>query len=192
MRRWLVSLLPLVSWGMLSTAQTPSARTFDVYVIDVEGGEATLFVSPSGVSLLVDTGWPGFDGRDADRILVAARQAGITQSPTSSPEALSASRPGMASLSSLCGQSASDSEDPPHARVSEVDTGAVHHRAGTSDHADIVLAAVLDCVRRDTRSLPYGLVHPDAVDSGIAAVAHDPLGGLRSRDDHDCVDSTRD
>ena len=78
MRRLLVSLLPLVSWGMLSSAQTQSARTFDVYVIDVEGGEATLFVSPSGESLLVDTGWPGFDGRDADRILAAARQAGIT------------------------------------------------------------------------------------------------------------------
>ena len=78
MRRLLVSLLPLVSWGMLSSAQTQSARTLDVYVIDVEGGEATLFVSPSGESLLVDTGWPGFDGRDADRILAAARQAGIT------------------------------------------------------------------------------------------------------------------
>jgi competence protein ComEC len=79
MRRLVVSLLPLVSWAMLSSAQTQSARTFDVYVIDVEGGEATLFVSPSGESLLVDTGWPGFDGRDADRILAAARQAGITR-----------------------------------------------------------------------------------------------------------------
>ena len=78
MRR-LLPLLALVSWGMLSSAQTQSARTFDVYVIDVEGGEATLFVSPSGESLLVDTGWPGFDGRDADRILAAARQAGIKQ-----------------------------------------------------------------------------------------------------------------
>ena len=31
-------------------------------MVDVEGGEATLFVAPSGESMLVDTGWPGFDG----------------------------------------------------------------------------------------------------------------------------------
>ena len=36
-----------------------------IYFIDVEGGQATLFVSPSGESMLVDTGWPGFNGRDA-------------------------------------------------------------------------------------------------------------------------------
>ena len=65
--------------GALSNAQSQSVRTFDTYVIDVEGGEATLFVSPTGESLLVDTGWPGFDGRDADRILAVARHAGITQ-----------------------------------------------------------------------------------------------------------------
>ena len=55
------------------------AETLDIYVIDVEGGEATLFVSPSGESMLVDTGWPGFDGRDADRIATVAEQAGIRQ-----------------------------------------------------------------------------------------------------------------
>ena len=53
--------------------------TLAIYVIDVEGGEATLFVAPSGESLLVDTGWPGFDGRDADRIEAAATDAGVTQ-----------------------------------------------------------------------------------------------------------------
>ena len=63
----------------LSGAQSKPARTFDIYVIDVEGGEATLFVSPTGESLLVDAGWPGFDGRDADRILAAARDAGVKQ-----------------------------------------------------------------------------------------------------------------
>lgn len=78
MRRLLVLLLPLLAWGLLSSAQTQS-RPFDTYIIDVEGGEATLFVSPSGESLLVDTGWPGFDGRDADRIVAAAKHAGISQ-----------------------------------------------------------------------------------------------------------------
>src|SRR5215471_2244596 len=57
-------------------------------------------------------------------------------------------------------ESASESEDPAHARVSEVDAVAVHHRAGARDHADIVLTAILDSPRRDTRSLTYGLVHP--------------------------------
>ena len=60
-------------------AQNPDSDTLDIYVIDVEGGEATLFVAPSGESLLVDTGWPGFDGRDADRIVAAANDAGITR-----------------------------------------------------------------------------------------------------------------
>src|SRR5450759_2919979 len=49
----------------------------DVYFVDVEGGQSTLFVSPSGQSLLVDTGWPG--ARDADRIVGVAKQAGLTQ-----------------------------------------------------------------------------------------------------------------
>lgn len=48
-----------------------------IYFIDVEGGQATLFVSPEGESLLIDTGWPGFEGRDADRIAAAAKEAGL-------------------------------------------------------------------------------------------------------------------
>ncbi len=48
-----------------------------IYSIDVEGGQATLLVAPSGGSLLVDTGWPGNNGRDADRIQAAMRDAGI-------------------------------------------------------------------------------------------------------------------
>ena len=59
------------------SGQTPD--TLDIYVIDVEGGEATLFVAPSGESMLIDTGWPGFDGRDADRIVAAAQDAGLTR-----------------------------------------------------------------------------------------------------------------
>jgi competence protein ComEC len=55
------------------------AQTLDVYFIDVEGGQATLFVSPSGESMLVDTGWPDFFGRDPDRIVAAAKLAGVKQ-----------------------------------------------------------------------------------------------------------------
>ncbi|HEX5413519.1 MAG TPA: MBL fold metallo-hydrolase [Terriglobia bacterium] len=48
-----------------------------IYVIDVEGGQSTLIVTPEHQSLLVDTGWAGFKGRDAERIVQAAKLAGI-------------------------------------------------------------------------------------------------------------------
>jgi beta-lactamase superfamily II metal-dependent hydrolase len=54
-----------------------AAKTLDLYFIDVEGGQATLVVTPSGQSLLVDTGYAGFGGRDAVRIATAAKQAGV-------------------------------------------------------------------------------------------------------------------
>jgi len=56
-----------------------SAKSLQIYSIDVEGGQATLIVSPSGQSLLIDTGWPGSEGRDADRIMAAAHDAGLKQ-----------------------------------------------------------------------------------------------------------------
>jgi competence protein ComEC len=51
----------------------------DVYFIDVEGGQATLFVTPAGKSMLVDAGWPGSNGRDAERIATVAEAAGVTR-----------------------------------------------------------------------------------------------------------------
>jgi competence protein ComEC len=60
----------------LLLAQT---RTLDIYWIDVEGGAATLIIAPSGESLLVDTGFPGNDDRDAKRIQAAAMAAGLTR-----------------------------------------------------------------------------------------------------------------
>ena len=53
--------------------------SLDVYFIDAEGGQATLFVTPQHESILIDTGWPGFDGRDAARIVQAANLAGLRQ-----------------------------------------------------------------------------------------------------------------
>ena len=50
-----------------------------VYFIDVEGGQSTLFVTPSGQSVLIDTGFPANNGRDADRIAATAKEAGIRQ-----------------------------------------------------------------------------------------------------------------
>jgi len=62
----------------LAVAAEPS-RTLDIYFIDVEGGQSTLIVTPTGQSLLIDTGFAGFDGRDSGRIIEAARTAGITR-----------------------------------------------------------------------------------------------------------------
>src|ERR1043165_862985 len=65
---------------VLPCAASPSTtKPLQFYFVDVEGGQATLVVSPSGESLLIDTGWPGYEGRDADRILAAAHQAGLKQ-----------------------------------------------------------------------------------------------------------------
>jgi beta-lactamase superfamily II metal-dependent hydrolase len=58
------------------------AKTLDVYFIDVEGGQATLVVAPSGQSLLTDTGYTGFGGRDALRIAAAAKDAGVKRIDT--------------------------------------------------------------------------------------------------------------
>src|SRR5690348_15191037 len=60
-----------------AAAQAQSA--LQIYSIDVEGGQSTLLVSPSGQSMLVDTGWAGFNGRDADRIAAAMKLAGVQQ-----------------------------------------------------------------------------------------------------------------
>ena len=72
----LVMLLCVAS-GLQRAAQTDPA--LNVVFIDVEGGQATLFVAPGGESMLVDAGYPGFGDRDADRIAAAAKQAGVSR-----------------------------------------------------------------------------------------------------------------
>jgi beta-lactamase superfamily II metal-dependent hydrolase len=66
-------------WTVLFVGAAPAAQTLDVYVIDVEGGKAVLVVAPSGESMLFDAGWPGFNGRDVNRIIDAAKEAGLKQ-----------------------------------------------------------------------------------------------------------------
>jgi competence protein ComEC len=60
-----------------AAADTP--KPLQIYFVDVEGGQSTLFVTPEGHSLLIDTGWPDNNGRDADRIAAAAKSAGISK-----------------------------------------------------------------------------------------------------------------
>ena len=81
MRRGLLVLVALVFWASApgtAAAQGRTSKTLDIYVVDVEGGNATLIVSPTGESLLIDTGNPS-NGRDAERIIAAAKDAGLTQ-----------------------------------------------------------------------------------------------------------------
>lgn len=66
-------------WAVLCVCAFPAANTLDVYVIDVEGGKSVLVVAPSGESLLFDAGWPGFNARDVNRIVDAAKEAGLKQ-----------------------------------------------------------------------------------------------------------------
>src|SRR5258706_8397851 len=61
-------------------AAAQTRTTLDIYVVDVEGGNATLFVPPSGEAVLIDTGNVAPAAvRDADRIMAAVKDAGLTQ-----------------------------------------------------------------------------------------------------------------
>jgi competence protein ComEC len=67
----------LLMGGGSRSAFAAAHYPLQIYFVDVEGGQATLFVTPSQHSLLIDTGWPGNEARDADRIAAAAKAAGI-------------------------------------------------------------------------------------------------------------------
>lgn len=63
----------------LLLGMSATAKDLKIYFIDVEGGQCTLIVTPKGESLLIDTGWPGNDSRDAERIAKQAKKAGVKQ-----------------------------------------------------------------------------------------------------------------
>ena len=64
--------------ALSGVVRTQPSKPLDIYFIDVEGGAATLIVTPTGQSLLIDTGFPG--DRDAGRIAHAALEiAGLKQ-----------------------------------------------------------------------------------------------------------------
>jgi competence protein ComEC len=62
---------------LLASASLLAAKSLEVYFIDVEGGKATLLVSPGGEAMLIDTGYGGNNRRDAERIAAAAKDAGV-------------------------------------------------------------------------------------------------------------------
>jgi competence protein ComEC len=72
------AVFPLsLGWLLLATAQARTDQHLRIYFIDVEGGQSTLIVTPAKQSVLIDAGFAG--GRDADRIVQAAKNAGIRQ-----------------------------------------------------------------------------------------------------------------
>ena len=77
MKRGSVVFVAVLACAVLLSAQ---AKTLDIYVLDVEGGNATLFVTPSREAVLIDTGNGGPAAvRDADRIMAAVTDAALTQ-----------------------------------------------------------------------------------------------------------------
>jgi competence protein ComEC len=77
MRAATAFLVAIVLATSAPAAQSRAGKNLDIYFIDTEGGQATLFVSPSGESLMVDTGNPG--ARDLDRVMLALADAGVKQ-----------------------------------------------------------------------------------------------------------------
>jgi len=71
----------ILSALLLCTASAAAQQrtTLDIYVTDVEGGNATLFVTPAGESVLIDTGNLNGAVRDVGRIMDAVRDSGLTQ-----------------------------------------------------------------------------------------------------------------
>ena len=72
----ILRVVVLAAWLALVPAVC-SAQALRLFFIDVEGGQATLIVTPSGQSMLVDTGWPTDARRDAERIAAAVKRAGV-------------------------------------------------------------------------------------------------------------------
>ena len=81
----LLALLAATSRSVCAAAP-PS---LEIYFIDVEGGQSTLVVTPDRHTLLIDAGWAGdgsgfrpgapLEARDANRIVAAARAAGVSR-----------------------------------------------------------------------------------------------------------------
>jgi beta-lactamase superfamily II metal-dependent hydrolase len=72
-----LTMVCLIALALVASAG--AANDLQIYFIDVEGGQSTLLVTPTGKALLIDTGYAGNGDRDVQRILAAARDARVTQ-----------------------------------------------------------------------------------------------------------------
>jgi beta-lactamase superfamily II metal-dependent hydrolase len=83
-------LVTVLSAVLSASACTTISEPLDIYFVDVEGGQATLIITPGGETLLIDAGYPGKGksdptpgdpgaARDAQRIAAAAEDANVSQ-----------------------------------------------------------------------------------------------------------------
>jgi competence protein ComEC len=72
-----VATLPATTRAQTRGTRAVASKPLTIYVVDTEGGKAALFVSPTGESVLIDSGNPG--GRDTDRIMAVLADAGVTR-----------------------------------------------------------------------------------------------------------------
>src|SRR5262245_65307286 len=77
MKRIVAGLSTALLTAVLLAAQGSPTKPLDICVVDVEGGKAALYVTPTGQTAIIDTGFPG--ARDLDRIMAAIADAGVKQ-----------------------------------------------------------------------------------------------------------------
>lgn len=75
--RRLLAVPAILVFALAFAGKPPAAKTLDIYVVDVEGGNAKLVVTPAGESFLIDTGYLKDAARDAGRIMAAINDAGV-------------------------------------------------------------------------------------------------------------------
>src|SRR5438094_315818 len=123
--RWLLAAIAAVVIATPYSSAAEKSRGLDIYFADVEGGAATLIVTPTGESVLIDCGDRG--NRDADRINKMARAqaaAGGSDRQCQEPwflaklRRLSLSRPWRLDLEHRIQAGAPDRQDRPGGRVS--------------------------------------------------------------------------
>lgn len=76
MKRFCLLIAIVISWSFAGGSPAFAGKNdgrLDIFWVDVEGGAATLLVTPAGESVLIDSGNPG--RRDADRIAQVATKA---------------------------------------------------------------------------------------------------------------------
>jgi beta-lactamase superfamily II metal-dependent hydrolase len=83
-------LLTVLVVILSTSACTTISGSLDIYFVDVEGGQATLIITPGGDTLLIDAGYPGQGksnltpgdpsvARDARRIAAVAAEANVSR-----------------------------------------------------------------------------------------------------------------
>jgi beta-lactamase superfamily II metal-dependent hydrolase len=74
---WKIGFVCLMTFLPLTALS--AADTWEMTVVDTEGGKAIVMLTPDGESMLVDAGFPGNNDRDTQRIVAAAEELKIKQ-----------------------------------------------------------------------------------------------------------------